>query len=118
MALKKGDARLQPGLFNSPVTFYNMVETTGVGGQVIRTPVLAYTAFANVQPFSSLEAREAERVIGEIWAIISIQYFRSRLPIEGMTVVIKSSGETFEVRGVEQIDYDYRKVELTCRLVR
>jgi head-tail adaptor len=116
--LKKGDPRIQPGNFDTPVTFSNMVETTDSASGVVRTPQFAYNALANVSPYEGSELRSALREIGEIWSTISIRWAPSRVPIEGMQITVKTTGEIYEVRGVQHLESGRRKIELTCRLVR
>lgn len=127
--LKRGDVRINAGSFDQPVIFYNVVETQDssggvvrspqvVGGLIVDAPAPAWTAWANVQPYQGQELRDALKQVGEIWAVISVRYHRTRLPRESMLVTVKLTGETYEVRGVEHIETGRKKVELTCRMVR
>jgi head-tail adaptor len=117
--MKRGETRLQGGgYFDQPVTFYNMVETVDGAGGPIRTPAKAYDAKACIGPYQGMELRDALRTIGETWAVFHIRYHRSRIPVEGMTVTHKLTGDNYEVRGVEPIDWNRKVVECTCRLIR
>lgn len=116
--LKKGDPRLQPGHLDNPATFYFVDQPQSSTGAVDRTKRLAYTAMVNVGPYEGGELRDAQREIGESWATISMQWVPSRLPQEGMRIVLSITGEEYEIRGVGHLSMARHKVELTCRLVR
>lgn len=123
-SLRKGDYALQPGYFDQPLDFYTVNPALDAAGGVLDpssiavAPVHAYKMLGNVGPYQGLELRDALTKLGEQWATISIRWARSRLPVEGMRVVVKATGDEYEVTGVEHLSTLRRKVELTCRLIR
>lgn len=121
MFIKRGDTRIDAGQFDAPVAFYTVPTTQGTAGEVSYSAadaVFSYNAWANVDPYQASELQDARKVIGEIWAVISIRYSRSRVPVEGMFCKVKLTGDMYEVRGVAHVETGRKKVELTCRLVR
>ena len=113
--LRKGDPVVTGSDFDQPAAFYTVSQTQSGTGADVRTKILAYNAFVNVAPYQGTELRDALREIGETWYTVSLQWSKSRLPTEGMRLVIKATGDEFEVRGVEHMSFARRKVELTCR---
>lgn len=113
------DSRLQGGGgLSQPLVFFAVQELLDPESAVQRTPVEAYRAFGEVSPYLGLETRDALREIGETWSTISIRYHKSRVPLEGMQVLVRLTGETYEIRGTAHLDFSRKKVELTCRLIR
>jgi len=121
MFIKRGDTRINAGQFDQPVSFYTVPATQGTSGEVSFSPgdaVWAYDAWANFNPYQTMELQDALKEIGETWALVSIRYHRSRLPREGMFVKLKLTGDFYEIRGSAHVETGRKKVELTCRLVR
>lgn len=122
--LRKGDLALQPGYFDQVCDFYTVDSTQDASGAVIDPAseavgkTLAYTLYANVAPYQGQETIEARTKIGEVFVTMSIRYFPSRIPIEGMRVVHKLTGYEYEITAVEPIAYTRTKIELTCKLIR
>ena len=123
--IKKGDDRVQPGDFDQPCEVYtvNIAARDSAGGVVnpadaAISKTFAYSLFANVSPFNSLEIPDAQRIVGETWSTISIPFMASRIPARGSRIIVKATGEEYEVRGVEPVSMSRRKVELTCKLVQ
>ncbi len=112
---KTGDPRINAGHYDQPASFFTMVQTQSSTGAVDRTKTFAYTANVNVAPYEGIELQDSLRVVGETWYTLAMQYMPSRLPTEGMRVVIKRTQEELEVRGVKEIGFARAKVELTCR---
>jgi hypothetical protein len=112
---KKGDVRSNAGGFDKPADFYTVVQTQSSTGANERTKTFAWSGFVNVAPYQGMELRDALREIGETWSTISIQYMPSRLPVEGMWLKLKWTGDWYEIRGVSGDASAYGKVELTCR---
>lgn len=122
--IKRGDIRIQPGDFDQPVDFYSIDPTLDPSGGVVNpatqaqgTPTLVYSMFANISPFNSQELPDAERLVGDTWSVISIPYYATALPKQGMRCKIKMTGDEYEVRGVDHLSFSRQKVELTCKLV-
>jgi head-tail adaptor len=126
MFLKKGDDRLQPGQFDTPIFVYDVTSTSDGAGGEIRTPRVedlgsaapTYSAIANVQWFQGQLELDAGKTIGVQMALISIMYSPSRQPVQGTLVKIKSTGQCLEVTFVDSVNMARKKVELTCRLIQ
>jgi head-tail adaptor len=122
--IKKGDERVQPGDFDQPCDLYTVPQTKDSAGGVINpadaavNKVFAYSVFANVSPFNSLEIPDAQRIVGETWSTISIPFMATRIPKQGMRLIVKATAEEYEIRGVSNISMSRRKVELTCKLIQ
>lgn len=121
--LKTGDLRVQPGDFDQPCDFYTVDPELDSAGGVVNpadaavSKTLAYRLNANVAPFKSQELQDGQRIVGETWSTISIPYIPSRIPRQGMRVVLRMTGAEMEIRGVDHISFSRQKVELTCKLV-
>lgn len=128
MGLKRGDTRINAGTFDQPVNLYHITQTQDTAGGIVRLPQVAagkivgsptpaFSTWASIQPYGGMELRDALRTVGEIWAVFSIRYAVSQLVAESDLIEQKTTGDVYEVRGVEHIDTGRKKVELTCRLV-
>lgn len=109
------------GRLRSSVKFYTMNDADGSSPShsPTRTPVFAYDARASISPFQGLTSRDGEQItVGEVWNTVFIRYAKGRVPVEGMQMVDQATGQTYEVRGQQNIDVENRKVELSCRLIR
>jgi hypothetical protein len=126
--LKRGDDRIQAGYFDQPCNFYVVTQTKDTVGGEIRTPrpdnlgdaVPNFTAWANVQQvIGKIDDLDAERIISETIWLVSVRYGKSRMPmlVEGTLCQIKLTGQVLEVRVVDHLNFNRKKVELTCRLI-
>lgn len=102
------------GPLNQAVTFFTMAETRGSSGGVTRTPTIAFKAYAAISPFRSDEMLASGRELGATWATVTIRFHRSRLPVQGMTMRHEITQQIWQVRGVQPVDWDRHRIELTC----
>jgi len=122
--LRKGDLALQPGYFDQVCDFYAVSPALDATGAPVDpasaavAPTLVYTLFANVSKYQGQETRDALTKLGEVWATISIRYFPSRIPVEGMRVKHRLASEEYEIISVDEVSFARTKIELTCRLIR
>ena len=121
--LKGGDLRLQPGDFDQPCDFYAVSPVLDSAGGVVNpadsavSKTLQYRLNANVMPLKSQELQDGERLVGDTWSTVSIPYIPSRIPKQGMRIVLALTGAELEIRGVDHISFSRQKVELSCRLL-
>ncbi len=119
--MRRGDSFKGGGELRQAVEFYSVDDENGSSptGSPTREKVLAYKASASIAPFQGLASRDAQViVVGETWSTVFIRYHQGRVPVEGMYMKVVRTDEFHEVKGVQPIDYDNRRVELTCRLIR
>jgi hypothetical protein len=117
--MRRTDSLRGGGAIREAVEFYNVTETPDSSQSLERDRVLAYSARAHIGPFQGIAARDAERfVVGEVWASAFIRYHDGRIPVEGMLLKVVRTGEFYEIKGSQRIEYDRKKVELTLQLLR
>lgn len=123
--LKKGDERIQAGHFDQPTLFFTPKQTQDAAGGELRTPTIRsvqgaspdYFAWTNVQPYTATITEVDRRLAAETWSLISMRYARSRIPKAGMLLQLKLTSEIYEIRGVDHVSFNRKKIELTCRLI-
>lgn len=118
--MSKSDNRPQgAGTLRNKLQFYPAPDQTDSGGAPINTlGTMLWETYGRIEPYQGFLQREAGRELGETWATFVIRYHTSRLPLEAMRVVVKQTGETWEVRGVDHLQYNKILVNLTMRQVR
>lgn len=130
MWIKVGDTRIQAGNFDQPCNFYTVVQTKDAAGGEVRTPrpdnlgdaTPAFRAWANIQQKQGLlkiDELDAERLISDTLWIVSIRYAKSRMPllVEGTLIQVALTGQVLEVRVVDPVNFERKKVELIARLI-
>lgn len=119
--MRRNDSFKGGGQLRQAVEFYTVDDENGDSqtNSPTREKVFAYKGSASISPYQGLASRDAQViVVGETWSTVFIRYHQGRVPIEGMFMKVITTGEFFEVKGSQPIDYDNRRVELTCRLIR
>lgn len=121
--MRRQDGFQGGGRLRTKLKFYSFDDSGSPTHSLKRTPVFEFVARGNVSPYQGVTSREADvAVVGEMWSTVFIRYHRGRVPKEGWRIEVLDGDdvvqERHEVRGVQPIDYENRKVELTTRLIR
>jgi hypothetical protein len=117
----KGDDRAQGGgKFSQPVRIFGVDDVKDAdGGPVrIRRPAPEWVGFAEIDTFLSTEQRQALRETGETWATIAMRFADSQIARQGWQLLVVSTGEFWEIRGVNLVGMRRKRTEYTCRLVK